>query len=304
MHLYSRIGTLITLGLLSLGISRAADLPPLNDPPNQESHPGKFVWGDLLTDNADSAAKFYTSLLGWTAETVERTTPSGPKPYIVLSNAGRPVAGITHRPRRMGDQAHGRWVGYISVPDVGQALARATAGGGRVISKAKNVPNRGTQAIFADSEGAILGLMHSSTGDPGEYLPEPGDWTWSELFARNPVDAGKFYRDLAGYGFMPDTRTPRPDDYILTSGGYSRASVIPLSDKAKVHAIWLLFVRVANVRETVARVKALGGRVVVAPTDEPTTYWRAVIGDPDGADIGLVQLDAPATATASKEAKP
>jgi hypothetical protein len=301
MHLYPRIVTAITLGLLLTGAATAADLPPLNDPPTQESHPGKFIWGDLLTDNPTAATKFYTELLGWTAQTVDRTTKSGPKPYVILSNQGRPVAGISHRPKQMGDQAHGRWVGYVAVPDVAQSLATATANGGRVISKTKDIPQRGTQAIFADPDGAILGLMHSATGDPAEYLPEPGDWTWSELFARNPVAAGKFYRDLAGYEFMPDTRTPRPDDYILVSGGYSRASVIPLPDRPKAHPVWLLFVRVANVRETVARVVALGGRVVVTPTDEPTKYWRAIVADPDGGHLGLVQLDAP---TGAKEGQP
>jgi hypothetical protein len=100
---------------------------------------------------------------------------------------------------------------------------------------------------------------------------------------------------------MPDTRTPRPDDYILVSGGYSRASVIPLPDRPKAHPVWLLFVRVANVRETVARVVALGGRVVVTPTDEPTKYWRAIVADPDGGHLGLVQLDAP---TGAKEGQP
>jgi hypothetical protein len=36
---------------------------------------------------------------------------------------------------------------------------------------------------------------------------------------------------------------------------------------------------------------SLGGRVLRAPSDAPTEYWRAVIADPTGAVIGLVQLE-------------
>jgi uncharacterized protein len=295
MHFSPHGRTATTLLVIAFGIisgpTRAADLPPINSPAVPEYHSGKFIWGDLLTDNPSIAVKFYTDLFAWTAQTVERTTSSGSKPYIVLCNKGRPIAGIALRPKKMTDEAHGRWVGYVSVPDVSQALAKAVASGGRVVSKVKNLPDRGTQAVFADAEGAILGLMHSTSGDPGEYLPDPGDWTWAELFAREPAAMGGLYQKVAGYEFMPDTRTPRPDDFILASGGFSRASIIPLPDRPKAHPVWLLFVRVANVRETVAKAVALGGRVAVAPSDTPDQYWRAVIVDPSGVHLGIVQLD-------------
>jgi predicted enzyme related to lactoylglutathione lyase len=54
-----------------------------------------------------------------------------------------------------------------------------------------------------------------------------------------------------------------------------------------------LFVRVADVKAAAANAISLGGRVLVAPSDAPTEYWRAVIADPTGAVIGLVQLDEP-----------
>ena len=293
LALHSRTATALLVIMLGMtaGHIPAANLPPINSPATAEYHAGKFIWGDLLTDNPSVAAKFYADLFGWTAQTIALTTSSGSKPYIILANEGRPVAGVALRPKRMEDEAHGRWVGYVSVPDVSQALATAVAAGGRVISKAKNRPDRGTQAIFADAEGALLGLMHSATGDPGEYLPDPGDWSWAELFARDPAAAGGFYQKIAGYEFMSDARTLRSDDFVLVSGGYSRASVIPVPDRPKAHPVWLLFVRVANVKETAAKAVALGGRIAVAPSDTPDQYWRAVIVDPSGAHLGVVQFD-------------
>jgi len=268
-----------------------ADLPPLNSPATTDRYPGKFIWGDLFTADPAAAEKFYTGLFGWTAATIERTTPSGTHPYIVLSVGDRPIAGIMKRPARRKDEVHGRWVGYVSVADVPQALAAAAACGGRVLSWAKDRPQRGAQGIFNDAEGAMLGVMHSSSGDPGEYLPQPGDWTWAELFARDPAAAGLYYHAVIGYDRIPDTRTDRPNHFILVSGGYSRASVTAVPARPKAHPAWLLFVRVANVKETVARAVSLGGRVLVPPSDAPTEYWRAVIADPAGAYVGVVELE-------------
>ena len=238
----------------------AADLPALNTPPTTDSFPGKFVWADLFSADPAAAEKFYTGLFGWTSSTLQRTTSSGTHSYVVLSVGDRPIAGIALRPQRMKDEVHGRWIGYVSVPDVAQALAAATTGGGHTLFPVKDLPQRGTQAAFIDKEGAELGLMHSSTGDPGEYRPDPGDWTWAQLFSRDPAAAGDYYRTVFGYDVLPDTRTDKPNSFVLVSGGYSRASVVPVPDRPKAHPAWLMFVRVANVKAATAQATSLGGR--------------------------------------------
>jgi hypothetical protein len=137
----------------------------------------------------------------------------------------------------------------------------------------------------------MLGVMHSSSGDPGEYLPEPGDWTWAELFARDPHAATVFYHTVVGYSSVGGTRPDQPNEFFLTSGGYSRASVSPVPARAKAHPTWLLFVRVANVEDAIATAVKLGGRVIVPPSNTSTENWRAIIADPTGGHIGLVELE-------------
>ena len=272
-------------------LASAADLPPLADTtPTGERYPGKFIWADLFTADPAAAQTFYTGLFGWEATTIERNTASGAHPYIILTNGGEPVAGIALRSSRMPGPVQGRWVGYVSVPDVTQALATATAAGARVLFPAKDLPRRGTQAILVDPEGAEIGVLHSSAGDPGEYAPDLGDWTWAQLFARDPAAAGRFYASVAGLEVLPDARGNQPNAFVLASGGYSRASVAPLPPRPKAKPGWLLFVRVADVKAAAAKATSLGGRILVAPSDAPTAYWRAVIADPTGAVIGLVQL--------------
>ena len=287
----------ILLGLAALTAS-GADLPPITAPATNESHPGKFIWGDLFTSDPATAATFYTGLFGWTATTVDRPSLLGTRHYTVLAVGDRPVAGIVRRTARAGDEIHGRWIGFISVQDVAQALAAATAGGGKTLSGPKDRPARGTQAIISDPDGATLGLIHSSSGDPGEFLPGVGDWTWAELFARNPSAAGAFYHTVAGYDVVPDTRGGGTNKFALVSGGFSRAGVNPVAARPKAHPAWLLFVRVASVKDAAAKAVALGGRVLVPPTDAPSEYWRAIIADPTGAPLGLVELG---DAAAAKE---
>jgi uncharacterized protein len=285
------------LGLIFFGLgaaAKAADFPPLTEATaSKEYFSGKFVWADLFTPDPDAAQAFYTGLFGWEATTIEHTTAAGTHDYIILKNGGDPVAGIAHRPSRMPGEIRGRWVGYVSVPDVAKALAAATASGGRVLFAAKDLPQRGTQAILIDPEGAELGLLHSSSGDPGEFAPEAGDWTWAQLFARDPIAESRFYAGVAGWESLPDLRDERPNVFVLTSGDYSRASVAPLSPRPKAKPGWLMLVRVPDVKAAVAKATSLGGKVIVAPSEAPTEYWRAVVVDPTGAAIGLVQLEEP-----------
>jgi predicted enzyme related to lactoylglutathione lyase len=233
-------------------------------------------------------------IFNWTATEVERSTHSGSHAYVILSNDGRPIAGIAVRPKRLKDEARGRWVGYISVNDVPATLAAATAQGGRIIFPSKNLAERGTQAIFSDPEGALLGLMHSTSGDPGEYTPGAGDWVWAEHFARDPDAALRFDHAVLGYETSRDDRMQQAHTFLLSSGGYARGSVAPLPPKAGAHPAWLLFVRVTDIQTAIGQVTALGGEVRVKPRHIDATTWLAVVRDPVGSAIGLIQLAEPA----------
>jgi predicted enzyme related to lactoylglutathione lyase len=272
---------------------RAGELPAINSPATTDCYPGKFVWADLLTSDQASAATFYTQLFGWTAATIDRSTPErGPLSFIVLSNAGRPVAGLALGPKRLRSETRGHWLGFVSVRNVTQSLALAVAGGGHVLSPEKVVPQRGTQAIFTDPEGAMLGIVHSSSGDPGEYRPEVGDFTWAEAFARDTGQAAMYYRSVLGYSISLDPRSDRVGSYLFASGGFARASIAPLPrDRPTAHPAWLLFVRVSNLDSAVASTKALGGRVLVEPKALSGNSRIAVIADPVGAAIGLVERE-------------
>jgi hypothetical protein len=272
--------------LLSNAAGLAADkivLPPLTTVPDSPLRPGKFVWADLVTDDVPGARNFYARLFGWTFQQFDG--------YTVASNDERPLCGMFHRPRPSDrPEAKPRWFGYISVSSVRQARRAVTKAGGRVLAEPQRFPKRGEQAIFADAEGAVFGAIKSTHGDPQDFLAEPGDWVWVQFLSRDAKKASEFYAAVAGYEVIENTANQRMSDYVLASHGYARATVrgIP-SGYDQVRPNWLPFVRVKNLAESLAKAKQLGAKVLLDPKPDLFEGRVAVIADPTGAAIGLLE---------------
>ena len=278
----TRVTVVLIFCAASIAMGGVVKLPPLTNIDRSPRLPGKFVWADLVTDDVPAAQKFYTQLFGWTF----RDTGG----YVIAANDERPLAGIFRRPRPTDPDAKPRWFGYISVASVADAQKTVTNAGGKVLAAPQKMPARGEQAVFADAEGAIFGVVKSSAGDPGDFQPDPGDWIWMQLMSRNARKAAEFYRAVGDYEIIENTSSNRVSDYVLTSKGYARATVgtLPGSNE-KVRPNWLPFVRVKSVGESAAKARALGGKVLIAPKPELFDGKVAVIADPTGAAIGLLE---------------
>jgi len=273
--------------LLACGFSvTAADepqFPPLTTVSGSPRLPGKFVWADLVTDDLPAARTFYARLFGWTFRDMGN--------YAIASNDERPLCGMFQRPRPANQsEAKPRWLGFISVSSVERAQRAVTKAGGRVLAAPRKMPQRGEQAIFADPEGAIFGVVKSSSGDPQDFQADPGDWIWIQLLSRDARNAAEFYREVGDYEIIQKAAEGGSSDYVLSSKGFARATVrtIPPANK-QVQPNWLPFVRVKNVGESVAQAKQLGGKALIEPKPELFGGKVAVIADPTGAAIGLLE---------------
>jgi predicted enzyme related to lactoylglutathione lyase len=257
-------------------------LPPLTTVEPSPQLPGKFVWADLVTDNVEAARKFYGPMFGWTFQTVNN--------YTIASHDEQPLCGLIQRPRPAGSSAQPRWFGYLSVASVAQAEHAVIGAGGRVLAPPQEFPKRGEQAVFADPEGTVFGVMKSSSGDPQDFLADVGEWIWIQLLSRDARRAAEFYRAVGGYDIVENTASNRLSDYVLVSEGYARATVrtIPAAHK-QVQPVWLLFVRVKNIGESLELTKQLGGKVLLEPKPELFEGRVAVIADPTGAAIGIME---------------
>jgi predicted enzyme related to lactoylglutathione lyase len=260
-------------------------LPPLGGAGPIEHHSGKIIWADLVTPDLVRAESFYGRVFGWTFRPVRGAHAN----YAVAVVDGRPVAGILQQPLPTGERRQPAWLTFIAVPDVDAATRTALKKGAVSVSEARTYPGRGRQAVLADPEGAVFAVLASSSGDPSDVLAAPGEWIWSSLLVRDPAQEAGFYKSLFGYDVFD---LPSEDDavhVILSTDDYARASVnsLPAGGHRRPH--WLNFIRVENAPDAAARAVSAGGRVLVEPYEDRHGGRVAVIADPAGAPIGLME---------------
>ena len=273
----------------------AAKFDPLNSPATTEHHQGKLIWADLFTSDPEGATKFYCDLLGWTSVTLDQKG----KPYTVFSNDGKPVAGLA--PHSAAAEKHlSKWIGYIAVDDINQTVALAQKAGAVLHAPVRNFPDRGHQAIIGDIEGVPIGLLQSSSGDSADTEPRTGDWNWFEIYVRNPKLVSDFYKSTLNYDVAEDTRGETKNEFLLASGGQNRGGIAAVPNGDDVRPSWLGVIRVTDLDLVLHRVAGLGGTVLVQPRSVEFGSRFAIILDPTGGTVGLVQyMDSanPANAT-------
>jgi predicted enzyme related to lactoylglutathione lyase len=265
--------------------SESTDLPALNQQASSNHLPGKFVWADLFTHDAAGEAKFYSSLFGWTPHSMQRNG----RTHIVMSNGGQPIASIVERKAAHAD-ALANWIPFIAVPDAAAALAAANDAGGKTLAPARDFPRMGMRAIIGDPEGTPIGIIQSSSGDPADYPSKDGDWAWFELYSKNPKAAGDFYGRVFHYDVKADSRLNKEGHYILATGQNHRGGIQSLDNTPGAEADWIPTVQVPDIDAAIAHASTLGGQVVFQPSRPELASRFAIISDPDGGVIGLVQF--------------
>jgi predicted enzyme related to lactoylglutathione lyase len=242
---------------------------------------GKFVWRDLHTDNPAAVKPFYAGLFGW--EFVE-TTAMG-KPYTLVKSGGQLIGGIAKAERQVPNQPNSQWLSYLSVPNVDQAAERTRAAGGSVLLAPFDLPKVGRGAVVIDPQGAPLGLLRASFGDPADTAePAAHNFLWTEELARNPVAAAKFYADLVGYEVLVQDQGDKP--FRVLKLGRERAGIMRMPFTG-MQPIWLVSVMVADPAASAQRAEQLGGRVLIAPRMDVREGTVALVADPSGALIAL-----------------
>lgn len=242
---------------------------------------GKFVWRDLLTEDPAAAKHFYAGLLGWQ---YEEKTAFG-KPYTLIKSDGQYIGGIMKVKRPQPDQPVSQWLGYVSVPDVDRAVAQTKAAGGRVVDGPTDIGQVGRGAVVIDPQGAPIGFLRSSFGDPADMAqPRVSHFLWTEYLARDPQGVVSFYSMLLGYEIAEENEGGEP--YYVLKRGRDRAGVLQNPVK-NADPIWLSYVMVANPASAAAKAAQLGGRVLLAPRKDVRNGTLAIIADPSGAVLAL-----------------
>jgi predicted enzyme related to lactoylglutathione lyase len=274
------------LALLSAGCATQPPerLPAITDAPVADVQVGKFVWFDLLTDDAETARDFYGRLFEWDMAPLQ-DDPA----YTLIRLGGVSIGGIAAYPE--GEVPEGDveefpavWLVSLSVADVERAVETVTNKGGEVIYGPLDAGARGRLAAIRDPGGAELVVLRAPGGDPADRARRAGDWAWVDLFTRDPTAAVDFYTALAGYDIREMSKGD-PVTRVLVQARKPRGGIVT-SPWAGVEPNWLPYVWVEDLDAVIARAEDLGGRLVLRVDDV------AVLADPSGAAIGVQQLSA------------
>lgn len=264
----------------------AGGLPPITDEPTGEYRHGKFVWADLVTTDVAGARRFYGGLFGWAFAQLG----TGRDSYTLAYHAGVPVAGMAEREPAPKQVRQAAWIAFMSVADVREAASEVAGKGGRVLIPAKTVEGRGDMVIVADPDGAPFGMIRSASGDPADFRADAGEWIWALYQSPDATSAAAFYQDIADYEVVPDDRFPDTPHFFLVAQGFARASLAEIpAGRSGLRPDWLYFVRVKDMRASLARAVELGGRVIVEASPAALDGRIAVIADPAGAPLGLME---------------
>lgn len=247
--------------------------------------PGKFVWFEIMTHDIEKSKAFYTELFGWG---VEEMTMQNDFVYTAFKNGNTPIGGFFLLDESMKDvPAH--WLAYLSVEDVDATAKKLEAAGGMVAVEPMSNPGVGRMSLVVDPEGARFSLFKSENPDPPDKEEmEPGDFCWNELWSNLADAALKFYTEAIGYQSEVFPTEDESTYYVLKMGDKGRAGLMQ-SPHPGAPSSWLQYVMVKDCDATVEKVRALGGQVPAEPMDLKDVGRFAVIDDPEGASIGILE---------------
>ncbi len=252
---------------------------------------GAHCWVDTFQPDPESAARFYGALFGWSFRDAI-PMPSGLEgEYRVALSGGRMVAGLGQAPQGL----PAVWTTYIRVEDVHRTVAGATAAGAGVLVDPTEAGREGQLAVLSDPAGVAFGIWQPGERRGAELVNEPGTWTMSALHTTALDKAHAFYGDLFGwkldrlvdaplaYWRLPghvggQVKQPMPRDVV--------AVAVAISEDEPTPPHWSVSFLVADCDETAGKAGALGGTILMAPTDA-AGFRSAVLADPQGGVIAI-----------------
>lgn len=245
-----------------------------------DAQPPVFVWHDLVTPDTASAKKFYGEVFGWTSRT-------GSDGSTAMDSQGKPVAAI-YDSRATADRpaTRAQWISAISSQDNDTLESEIKALGGSVLIPTKYLKDKGTQAVYRDPQGAVFSVLKPDKSYSAKDAVKDGEFFWQDLFVKDPTAASKFYVTLFGFeAHLADIEGL--SRIVLSSANYSQAGIDVLPDDVQ-GAGWLPYVLVEDVPGTIKKALANGGKILIAPQAKLLNGNLAVVADPQGAVIGLI----------------
>jgi len=244
--------------------------------------PDPVVHFELNGPDPVGVAKFYGELFGWHAQPI-----SSEPPYVVVdTHAGTGINGGFGGGREAETRSSSV---YVGVPDVRAALAKAESLGAKTVVPFTEMPEVVTFALFADPQGAVVGLVETPPDVPeGQGRPSPGSnppVDWFEILSGDPKGAWEFYGQLFGWKV-----TQAPGDYVYgmvepSGSGIGGGLGSSQDGQPRVN----IYAGVDDLPVYVEKAESLGAKTVMPPMKVAENTTIAMIADPQGTVFGLYE---------------
>lgn len=253
---------------------------------------GAPCWVETLQPDPHAAAQFYGQLFGWKFDEPKPMPGGLGGKYLPARIAGRLVAGIGQAPA---SAPTALWSTSIRVDSVEAALTRVADAGGAVIVGPLQAGPDGRLAAVTDPAGVAFGLWQPAERIGAQLVNEPGTWAMSALHTPSPERARSFYGTVFGWQLQRVPGAPlafwRLPGYVGGGQGQSMpddlvAVMTPIDETSEIPPHWAVNFSVDNVDTTAEHAAALGGQLLLPPTDTPG-FRSALIADPQHGVIAI-----------------
>jgi predicted enzyme related to lactoylglutathione lyase len=239
---------------------------------------GRFVWHELMTTDPAKSVAFYSALVDWSIHEMPMGLDST---YRIFNRGTTGVAGAMVAPPGMPSA----WLVYVGSDDVDATVARVTENGGSILVPPTTVPDMLRFAVAVDPQGGCFGVF-MGLGPTPPNLPEgPGAFVWDELHTKDQRAAAAFYG--AVFGWTGKTRADDPMQYWHWKHGTE--DVGGMTDLQSPHAPphWLPYLAVNDVAASTAKVRELGGAVLMDAITIERVGTFSIVQDTTGATFAL-----------------
>jgi uncharacterized protein len=255
---------------------------------------GAVLSADIAVPEHEREVRFYSRVLS-TGE-----TPLW-REEDLMNNLGMPIIGLGARTPEYAELPL-QWMPHIQVADVAASVQRALDLDGRVLMHAKDDAGRSQWAVLLDPIGAAFGVIPVVPAEaisPGDGAQWPdgaapvGRIRWLDLTVPTASPTRDFYREVVGWSVqaveMADGQERYSDYNMLGQDGTPAAGVCHARGvNLGVPAVWLIYLPVGDLAESLRRVREEGGQVLEATRAADGEYEYAVVRDPVGACLALM----------------
>lgn len=257
--------------------------------------PGRPIWYELLTRDADAATKFYGSVLGWKIAPKAAALPQGGQDYRMI---GRDDGGQAGGVLQLTDAlcaagARFIWLAYFHVKNVDEACAAITADGGTVQMPKISLPV-GDIAMVTDPMGTPFYVMTPvpPPGKPDAVSDVYGRTgiqrvRWNELASPDLARAKAFYAKHFNFAFNESLPMGAMGDYCFIDHDGTRLGAILQRPPGSPPAAWLFYFGVKSVLAAQRAVEKGGGKLMYGPMEVPGGEWVFAASDPQGVAFGV-----------------